>query len=157
MGEQSNGAPRRHHGQWTRVLLRTATLSSVCLVGALGVAALLLDGTVALLGVGVGGALVWGFYVTGNLVTAWALQRASYAGLSAVLVGYGLRIAVFGGVGWFMLRYWHLADVAGLWFAAGAAVAAMSWVGGLVFGDLRQNHPIYDREYLVPAGWEHQA
>lgn len=157
MGEQSNGAPRQHHGQWTRVVLRTATLSSVCLVGALGVAALVLGGRSGLLGAGLGGALVWAFYATGNLVADRALGRASYAGLSLLLVGYALRIAGFGGIGWLVLRHWHLADVADLWFAAGAVVAAMSWIAGLVLGDLRQAHPIYDREYLAPAGWEHQA
>ncbi len=100
-------------------------------------------------------ALVFAYFVSGQLIERVALQLANRQGMILIVSGYIGRVALLGVLLWWALSSSMVGSlVSPLWVGAGALVTVVGWLSGLIVGHSRMRIQVYDRPYVTPEGWD---
>lgn len=130
---------------WSRAMLHGGLVTAGASLVVVAAMAMLLGGLQALLTVLVTGALVLGFFVTGQLVEVKALSTADGRGLLIVLGSFVSRVAVLGMLVWLVLIRPELTEhLSTTWFVVSGCVAVAGWLAGIVVSHARSRVPVYD-------------
>lgn len=114
-----------------------------------------LDGTRGAISVALAAGLVLAYFVSGQLVETITLRMADSNGMTITMASYAVRVALLGVILWWAMSTPAIAGLlSNTWVAAGALVALLGWLTGLMIWHSRARIPIYDKPYEAPAGWD---
>ena len=118
--------------------------SSASLLLAVGVSGAV-DGARGAAGAAGSGAVSLLFFVSGYLVQVGAVRHADAGGMSVVLLGYLVRVALVGAVLFLALGHREVSSrMAPLGIFLGVVLVVVGWIGGMVAGHQHARIPVFD-------------
>ncbi len=119
---------------------------------ALGLA-LALGGASAAVSVALGFAAVVIFFSIGQALEIVACELDPVQGMGVALTSYAVRVVGIGTGMWFLVGHPAVEPVLERgWLMVGVTATTFAWIAGVLLVARRQRVPIYDEEYVAPAG-----